>query len=115
MVGDLLTPYGVPLDLIVSNPPYVSQVELASPDTAPEIGRFEPSLALDGGLNGLDIIRRLLSQAKKRLESHGSLLVEIGADQGQSIMELGRVNFPQASIEIKQDLAGLDRLLVVKN
>ena len=115
MVGDLLTPYGVALDLIVSNPPYVSQVELESPGTAPEIGLYEPSLALDGGLNGLDIIRRVLSQAKKRLKSNGSLLVEIGSDQGQSIIELGRIHFPQASIEIKQDLAGLDRLLVVKN
>ena len=115
IVADLLGPYGVLFDLIVSNPPYVSQAELASPGSAPEIGKYEPSLALNGGLDGLNIMRRLLPQAKKRLKSDGCLLVEIGSDQGRALIELARDHFPQASVVVKQDLAGLDRLLMVRN
>lgn len=113
LTGDLLTPLTDAVDIIVSNPPYVSLPELSAPFTSPEVHRYEPRLALDGGRDGLDVVRRLLPQAKNRLKSNGRLLVEIGATQGEAATNLALAQFPQATIEVKPDLAGLDRLLVV--
>lgn len=111
--GDLLAPLPHPVDLIASNPPYVSQPQLAA--TAPEVQQFEPRLALDGGPAGLDIIERLLAQAPKKLKPGGALLVEIGFDQGAAVKKLAQSYFPGAEVHIKPDLAGLDRLLVVRD
>lgn len=105
-------PLTSPVDLIVSNPPYVSSPELAA--AMPEVSRYEPHLALDGGPDGLDVIRRLLGQAREKLNPGGALLVEIGSNQGQAVAQLARTLFPQALIRVEQDLAGLDRLLVVE-
>jgi release factor glutamine methyltransferase len=110
--GDLLQPLTSAVDLIVSNPPYVSSPELAA--AMPEVSRFEPHLALDGGPDGLDVIRRLLAQAREKLNPGGALLVEIGSAQGQAVEQLARLPFPTANIQIEQDLAGLDRLLLVE-
>jgi ribosomal protein L3 glutamine methyltransferase len=62
-------------DLILSNPPYVPTAELAA---LPEEFRREPALALDGGSDGLDIVRRLLRQARTRLQPHGLVALEVG-------------------------------------
>lgn len=109
---DLLAPLTEPVKMIVSNPPYLRSTDLASPHTAPEVHRHEPRLALDGDEDGLKIIRRLLDQAQKLLAPGGCLLVEIGFDQGEAVKSLAQTLFPGAQIEIKKDLAGLDRLLV---
>ena len=109
--GDLLASLAEPVDLIVSNPPYVSRPELAV--AMPEVRQYEPRQALDGGEDGLELIRRLLPQAKEKLNPDGHLLVEIGSTQGQAVTQLAKIHFPQANIQIKKDLAGLDRLLVV--
>ncbi|RMF03497.1 MAG: protein-(glutamine-N5) methyltransferase, release factor-specific, partial [Chloroflexi bacterium] len=100
---------------IVSNPPYVARPTLRSRQTMPEVRQFEPHTALDGGESGLESIEPLLAQAAKKLRPGGSLLVEIGFDQGRPVLQLARRYFPQAKIAVKKDLAGLDRLLVVKN
>jgi release factor glutamine methyltransferase len=110
--GDLLEGLTEPVDLIVSNPPYVSRSELAA--AMPEVSKYEPHLALDGGEDGLDVIRRLLPQAGEKLKPGGVLLVEIGSWQVQVVLQLAQSYFPQANIQIKRDLAGLDRLLVVE-
>jgi release factor glutamine methyltransferase len=112
--GHLLQPLPRPVDLIVSNPPYVSRTELANPAFAPEVGRFEPRLALDGGQDGLDVIRQLLAQAQEKIKPGGSILIEIGFAQGQAVTRLARTHFPQASVQIEKDLAGLDRLLLLR-
>lgn len=110
--GDLLEPILTPVDIIISNPPYVSQPELAV--AQPEVSRYEPRLALDGGPNGVEIIQRLLLQAVSKLKPGGSLLIEIGSGQGNVVKELARQYFSAAHIEIRPDLAGLDRLLLLK-
>lgn len=112
LLGDLLDPLVEPVDLIVSNPPYVSKPELAA--AMPEVSKYEPRLALDGGPDGLEVIRRLLPQARKKLIPGGSMLLEIGSGQGQAILQLAQSHFPGANIQVKPDLAGLDRLLVVQ-
>ncbi len=113
LAGDLLAPLVTPVDMIVSNPPYVSRPELAS--TMPEVNQYEPRLALDGGQDGLEIIDKLLPSAAEKLKPGGSLLVEIGYQQGQKIMQLAKACFPGARAQIKKDLAGLDRLLIIRN
>ncbi len=109
--GDLLQPVTESVDLIVSNPPYVSQPELAV--ARPEVQQYEPSLALAGGVVGLAVIKRLLQQAQERLKPKGCLLVEIGYEQGPAVKQLAQVHFPHGKVSIKKDLAGLDRLLIV--
>ena len=113
--GDLLAPVEKLVDMIVSNPPYVHPEELVTPVTSPEVNHYEPRLALDGGVEGLAVIQRLLAQAPDCLELGGMLLVEIGATQGNVVKKLAQAKFPAATIDIEPDLAGLDRLLVVKN
>jgi release factor glutamine methyltransferase len=111
--GDLLAPLRGPLDLIVANPPYLSQAELAG--APPEVARWEPRAALDGGPDGLDVIRRLLGTASTRLGIGGALLVEIGAGQGPDVLGLARCYFPQATVEIARDYADRDRVLFVQH
>jgi release factor glutamine methyltransferase len=114
MVGDLLDRRPAPVDLIVSNPPYVSADEWASLPSA--IRHHEPRLALDGGADGLEVIRRLLSQSEGLLEPGDALLVEIGVDQGDAVRGIARTRFPEHSTTIRThpDLAGRDRVLEVQ-
>src|SRR6478735_1948730 len=74
-------------DLIISNPPYVDAEGMAE---LPRECRAEPKLALDGGADGLDVVRRILKQARRHLTSQGGLLCEIG--RGRERLEAA---FPQ--------------------
>ena len=82
--GDLLAPLPAEtrFDWIVSNPPYIASGEIAS--LAREIRDHEPRAALDGGADGLDIIRRIAAEAKARLAAGGRVAVELGAGQGST-------------------------------
>jgi release factor glutamine methyltransferase len=111
--ADLLAPLSRDLQLIVANPPYLSWSDLAA--APPEVARWEPRAALDGGQDGLAVIRRLLPMAALRLSPAGALLVEIGAEQGEEALALARHCFPHATAQIVKDLAGRDRVLFVKN
>ncbi len=109
--ADLASPLRGPVDLVVSNPPYVAEEEWASlPESVRE---YEPRLALDGGPGGLSVVRRLLADAARLLRPGGALLVEIGAGQGPHAVALARATFPKAYIRIHPDLAGRDRILEV--
>jgi release factor glutamine methyltransferase len=110
--GDLLAPLPGAVDLITANLPYVTTAELET--LAPEIQRYEPRAALDGGPDGLAFIRRLLATAGLHLQPGGAILVEIGASQGPAVVELARQHFPQGRVQLSQDYAGLDRLVVVE-
>lgn len=96
-------------NILTANLPYIPSETLRE---LPIYGR-EPSLALDGGPDGLDIIRRLLGQSKRYLAPGGTLLLEIEYRQGTQVTALARENFPDADIHIHKDLAGHDRVLAV--
>jgi release factor glutamine methyltransferase len=81
----------------------------------PEVARWEPRAALDGGPDGLSVIRHLLVMAAERLHPGAALLVEIGASQGAEVLKLARRHFPQATVEIARDDAERDRLLAVRH
>ena len=110
--ADLLPARAGGFELILANLPYLSPADLRR--AAPEVADWEPRLALDGGANGLAAVRRLLARAGESLRTGGALLVEIGAGQGTAVSELARRHFPQAAVEIVRDLAGLERILVVR-
>jgi release factor glutamine methyltransferase len=103
-------PHHLSFDLIVANPPYIPTRTLQTLD----IYEREPTLALDGGPDGLTLISRLLSQAATRLAPNGLMLMEIEASQGPAVVMLARKHFPHTKIKIIPDLAGRDRLLVVE-
>jgi release factor glutamine methyltransferase len=110
VIGDLLTGLTGPFDVIAANLPYINHEEL----TALEVGRWEPRIALDGGDDGLVLVRRLLDQAPIRLADKGLLVLEIGHDQGQRVGALCRAAFPAARVQIQPDLAKLDRIVTVE-
>lgn len=110
--SDLLTDLPEAVDLIIANPPYIAREEW--PDLLREVREYEPRLALDGGADGLERIRQLLSQAPDHLRPEGAVLLEIGATQGPSVTGLARQAFPDADITIHSDLAGRERVLLIK-
>ncbi|HJZ85074.1 MAG TPA: peptide chain release factor N(5)-glutamine methyltransferase [Polyangia bacterium] len=110
--GDLLEPVRAcaPFDLVVSNPPYIRTADLTALEA--EV-RAEPRAALDGGLDGLAILGRLVVQAAPLLAAAGGALVtEIGADQGPAACALVRATGAFAEPRVLRDLAGHDRVLV---
>jgi len=110
--GDLLDSLPEPVDLIVANLPYVKTSDWEA--LPPEIREHEPREALDGGPGGTRELERLLRASPSRLRPGGRLLAEIGWDEGERLEEVARECFPTARVDIKKDLAGLDRLLVVE-
>ena len=108
--GDLLAPLPETVDLIVSNPPYIPSDLL--PELAPEVRR-EPRLALDGGKEGLEVIRRLLEQAPSKLKAGGRLIVEISPEQLNEVREMAQTRFPDAGISYTDDLLGLARCVTI--
>lgn len=94
-------------DIILSNPPYLSQKDRES--LQKEL-TFEPPLALFAGLEGLDIYERLIPEALLHLNPGGMLLLEIGAEQGNDVSELLEMSgFTEVSVQ--KDLAGLNRMI----
>ena len=110
--GDLLGPITpeIRLDVIVSNPPYVPTAEL--PGLAREIHR-EPVMALDGGPDGLRLIRRLAGEAMARLRPGGALVVEVHESHLESAPAACRAAGFVAA-ELRRDLAGLPRFVVAR-
>ncbi len=102
--GDMLDPLPQPVDIVVANLPYIKESELN------QLGA-EPRLALAGGRDGLDEVRRLLSQAGGKLRSQGCLLAEVGWGQGETVIALARSHFPDAGVELMRDLGGIDRVV----
>ena len=112
---DLLPPHIASLpterhfDLICANLPYIPTQTLHN---LPIFGR-EPTLALDGGSDGLDLIRRLLKIGPEWLAPNGMILLEIESTRGIQALNMAYDLFSEARIHLHQDLAGQDRLLEI--
>lgn len=107
--GDLLAALPEAVDVIVSNPPYISTARMGV--LAAEIRR-EPARALDGGEDGLSLTRRLLEEAPDRLRRGGSLVVEIDAEQLDDVRWAAAVAMPGATVSFRRDLMALPRAVV---
>jgi release factor glutamine methyltransferase len=110
--GDLLAPAPVRAEGVVANLPYVTTAEWQS--LPRHIRNHEPRTALDGGADGLDLIRRLFSQVSKHVKPDGWLLLEIGSTQGPAASALARQAFPLAAVNLHRDYAGLTRVVEIQ-
>lgn len=96
-------------DLIVSNPPYIPAKVIEG--LMEEVRDYEPHLALDGGEDGLDFYRRIVAEAGAYLNPGGWLIMEIGQEQGEAVRQM-LLQAGYEEIEVVQDLAGLDRVVL---
>jgi release factor glutamine methyltransferase len=106
----VLPDLGAPLDLVLANLPYVRSDAIAG---LPIAASFEPRAALDGGPDGLDVIRALLARLPDALAADGAALLEIGADQGEAAPAAVAATLPGWSATVENDLAGLPRVVRV--
>ncbi len=97
------------VDLLVSNPPYIAEDELAQ--LQPEVRDFEPRQALAAGSDGLDVFRKIAAQAGDWLKTGGFLCLEIGAGQADAVGKLLQASGDFTRIEVIKDYAGLDRVV----
>ena len=111
--GDLLDAVSGPINILVSNPPYIPSAQLAA--LPREIRDHEPRVALDGGENGMVLIERLICQAKEKLRPGGAMFVEIGWDLGDRVLARSFELWPESEVSITPDLAGLDRILTLRS
>ncbi len=106
--GNLLEPLPEPVDIIVANLPYISDTELS--DLPPEIREFEPEIALKGGVDGLEVIKQLLSQVEQKVKPAGCLLLEIGQEHAPVLTPLVYTALKGALLDFLSDLNGIRRV-----
>ncbi|GIW12659.1 MAG: release factor glutamine methyltransferase [Tepidiforma sp.] len=96
-------------DIVLANLPYIPSGEIDALE--PEVSRWEPRVALDGGHDGLDLIRALIRDCAERLRPH-LLALEVGFGQAEAVASLGKV--AGASVSVTRDLAGIDRVVCLE-
>ncbi len=101
-------PGEIKFDYIISNPPYIKTEEIDTLDE--QVKKYEPTLALDGGLDGLDAYRHIIKEAKNRLKEHGTLLLEVGFDQAKSVSNI-MTEYNYTDVYSKSDLNGIERVI----
>ena len=99
------------VDLLLSNPPYISVAEWDLMDES--VRRYEPKSALFAADEGLAIYRKLAQQAPERLSKDGQMFLEIGFAQGKAVQKMFQAAFPDKEVVILKDMAGQDRLIHV--
>ena len=109
--GDLLDALPRPVDLLVSNPPYIPTGDISG--LAPEVQR-EPRSSLDGGVDGLSVVRCLLAQAPGRLRPGGRVIVEISPEQIDAVASLARGGVPSGEVSFHRDMLGLARAVEIE-
>ncbi len=111
LCGDLFAPLtaGEQFDLIASNPPYIAAAEIES--LSADVRLHEPRLALDGGSDGLDVIRRLIAAAPPHMAANGKLLIEISGEQADAVAQLLAANGHYDDIVVRKDLAKQPRVV----
>lgn len=107
--GDLLIPVPEPVDLLLANLPYVAINEF--PSLPADVRDYEPRLALDGGADGLDVVRRLLVQLPGHTRDGAIALLEVGARHGLVVKALVNEHLPGATAVVMKDYANLDRFV----
>jgi release factor glutamine methyltransferase len=115
--GDLFEPLSKmvdaqPFNLIVSNPPYIPTGQIETLDRS--VREYEPVAALDGGLDGLNFHRRILSEGPQRLLPGGRIYLEIAFDQGPQAEALAKEHEAFEDVRILKDFGGRDRVLTAK-
>lgn len=111
--GDLMEiDWQGPYDLIISNPPYIASESLLK--CMPEVQQYEPTLALDGGKDGLDYYRHIVSTAWNKLEENGLLILEIGHTQAQAVVALIEGCSHYQDAQVVQDYSGYDRVVLAR-
>jgi release factor glutamine methyltransferase len=105
--SDLLTRVPGRYDLIVANPPYLTDTEV---ENMQKIGWPEPALALRGGIDGTDLLRRLIRQARRKLRDRGILLLEASPTQ-MPLIEQELIAQGYSECAVTADLAGRDRVI----
>ena len=98
-------------DLIASNPPYIPRGELAG--LQKEV-QYEPRLALDGGVDGLDFYRRIAQEAGDHLNPGGSLWLEVGAGEAPAVLDLLKSRLACAEAGTVKDLNGIERVVFAR-
>jgi release factor glutamine methyltransferase len=111
-LGSFLAAAPRPIDLIVSNPPYVATTVAAA--IAPEVRDYEPSVALFGGADGLDAVRALLQEAGEALSPHGLLLFEVGYDQADAVAAAISADRALTLVEVRDDLQRIPRVIIAR-
>ncbi|MFN8519154.1 MAG: peptide chain release factor N(5)-glutamine methyltransferase [Chloroflexota bacterium] len=101
----------LPADVLVANLPYIPSETI--PTLAPDV-RAEPLLALDGGFDGLDLVRRLLAGLPRATVPGALALLELGSDQSDAVSALVRAVLPGWTLDWREDLAGLRRVAVLE-
>jgi release factor glutamine methyltransferase len=96
-------------DLVVSNPPYISRCDLKYLEN--DVIKFEPKLALDGGLDGLSVIRKVIKKSSELLKKNGKFILEIGFDQKNKVIKLLNNKGFYINSTVK-DLANNDRCII---
>ncbi|HEU5139171.1 MAG TPA: peptide chain release factor N(5)-glutamine methyltransferase [Bacillales bacterium] len=112
--GDLLGPFiesGLKADVIVANPPYISEADIDLLD--PLVKDKEPYVALSGGIDGYVIYKRLVAQIPNVLHGKGLIAFEVGVGQSRKVASLLRAKLPdRAEISINHDINGKDRMVI---
>lgn len=112
-LGDLFDPLvGKKFDVIISNPPYISEDEINVMDQS--VLDYEPKSALFADEDGLAIYKRMAESIEKYLKPNGRIYLEIGYQQGDSVSRLFKNAFPDAKVTIWQDFNQLDRVVAVE-
>ena len=96
-------------DLIISNPPYIKKSKLKYLEK--DVAKFEPKLALDGGLDGLSEIRKVIKKSSELIKKNGKFILEIGFDQKNSVINLLKIEGFYIN-SVNKDLANNDRCIV---
>ena len=102
----------LPFDLIISNPPYIPSEEIELLEK--NVKDYEPRLALDGGKTGLDFYEIIVPESSAHLKSGGHLVLEIGWNQASDIKRLAGTAGCYKGFSVLQDLAGLDRVVILE-
>ena len=111
-LGPFLAGVPRPIDLIVSNPPYIASTVASA--LAPEVREYEPAVALFGGEDGLHAVRALLGESGEALSTNGLLVLEVGYDQGDTVATAVHATDNLELVEVRDDLQGIPRVVLAR-